>query len=197
MAKSLFLEGADGSGKSTQFMLLKKYLEANSISYLALREPGGSNYYEALRDFYLQAEYAHPIVSDALLSAAGRAANIAEAKKALLENKWVISDRAYPSSYVYQQVQGLALQEIKEINNHALGDFDFEIKILLDVPTDIAQARIESSGSKKDYWESKGSEFFEEIRQKYLALAKEEDFIIIDASKSSEEVHQQIIKNIS
>lgn len=197
MSISLFLEGTDGSGKSTQFTLLKKYLDEKGVSYVALREPGGSNYYEALRDFYLQSEFDHPAVSDALLSAAGRAANIQEAKNALKKGWWVISDRAYPSSYVYQEVQGLSLDEIKAINQHALGDFNFDIKILLDVPTEIAQARVENSGAKKDYWESRGYEFFEQIRQKYLKLASEEDFVIIDASGTIEDIHRKIIEVIN
>ena len=193
MAKSLFIEGTDGSGKSTQFALLKEYLEKKGIEYLAIREPGGSTYYEALRDFLLQSEFEHPPVSDALLSAAGRAANMTQAKKSLLEGKWVISDRAYPSSYVYQAAQGLDLAQIKSINQHALGDFTFDIKILLDIPVDIAANRISNGSAKKDHWESQGKEFFEDIRQKYLELAEEENFTVIDASKDIAAVQQEIV----
>lgn len=194
MAKSFFLEGTDGSGKSTQFKLLKEYFASKNIDLVTLREPGGSDYYEALREFYLHAPHEHPPVSDALLSAAGRAANIAQTKAALAEGKWVMTDRAYPSSYVYQAVQGVPLQEIIEINRHALGGFDYDIKILLDVSVEVAAARVEESTTKKDYWESQGKAFFTTIREKYLELAKNEGFTIIDSSADSAEVHQKIIE---
>ncbi len=196
MAKSLFLEGTDGSGKSTQFALLKSYLESKHIEYVALREPGGSEYYEALRDFYLHAEHEHPAVSDALLSAAGRAANIEQSRRALAEKKWVITDRAYPSSFVYQAVQGLNLADIQDINRHALQDFEYDIKILLDVPVDVAASRVNDSGAKKDYWESQGSDFFTNIRNKYLELAQQENFVVIDASEDIQTVQQKILETL-
>ncbi len=196
MAKSLFLEGTDGSGKSTQFALLKQYLESKQIEYEALREPGGSDYYEALRDFYLHAPHKHPAVSDALLSAAGRAANIEQTKKALKAGKWVITDRAYPSSYVYQAVQGLQLEDIIDINRHALQGFDYDIKILLDVTVETAAARMEETGSKKDHWESQGEAFFTTVRTKYLELAEKDGYIIIDASADIQTIHQKIIETL-
>lgn len=196
MSKSLFLEGTDGSGKSTQFELLKKYLEDRGEKVLTLREPGGSDYYEALRDFYLHAPHEHPPISDALISAAGRAANIELTKKALSEGTWVITDRAYPSSFVYQAVQGIDLADIKDINRHALQGFDYDIKILLDVSIEVAMSRVEQSGAQKDHWESNGIEFFTLIREKYLELAKSEDYIIIDGSGEIEAIHQEIIKHL-
>lgn len=194
MAKTIFLEGTDGSGKSTQITLLKRHLEAKGEKVLALREPGGSDYYEALRDFYLNAPHEHPAISDALLSAAGRAANIAETTEALKAGTWVITDRAYPSSYVYQSVQGVALEDIRGINRYALGRFDYDIKIVLDVPVEQAAERITASGTKKDYWESQGREFFTKVRDLYLQLAKAEGYIVVDASKDIPSIHQEILK---
>jgi dTMP kinase len=196
MAKSLFLEGTDGSGKSTQLKLLKNYLDSKQIDSITLREPGGSDYYEALRDFYLKAEHAHPAISDALLSAAGRAANIEQAMQALESKKWVISDRAYPSSYVYQAVQGIPLEDIKQINSYALGGFTYDFKILLDVNVDVAAQRINNTGTKKDYWESQGREFFEKIKEGYQQLAQVENFIIIDANQSIQAIHEELVKII-
>lgn len=193
MAKAVFLEGTDGSGKSTQFLLLQEYFKAKGIEFVALREPGGSDYYEALRELYLHTPHEHPAMSDALLSAAGRAANIVETRKALEQGKWVLSDRAYPSSYVYQAAQGLNLEDIKAINHFALGDFDYDIKILLDVPVEVAAQRIDDSGTKKDHWESLGKEFFTTIREKYLELAKSENYHVIDSSGNIDSIHQAII----
>ena len=192
--KSLFLEGTDGSGKSTQFKLLQDYLSKQNVPFIALREPGGSEYYEALRDFYLHTNHPHPPISDALLSAAGRAANREQSQTALASGSWVITDRAYPSSYVYQAVQGVPLDHIKTINQFALDAFDYDIKILLDVPVEVAQARVDASGTKKDYWESQGREFFLKIREKYLELAEQENYVVIDASADVQIIHQKIVE---
>lgn len=197
MAKSIFLEGTDGTGKSTQLALLKDYLEQQGETVVTLREPGGSNYYEALREFYKNSPHEHPPISDALLSAAGRAANIAQTKQALNEGVWVLSDRSYLSSYVYQSVQGVQLADIQAINAFAMGGFAYDIKILLDAPIATAMERVNANPDKKDYWESLGSQFFENIRQTYLKLAKEEGCVIIDTSKDMQKVHSEIIQAIA
>ncbi len=193
MAKSLFLEGTDGTGKSTQVELLKTFFSKQKIDTLFLREPGGSDYYQALREFHLQSPHDHPPISDALLTAAGRAANIIETKQALANGRWVVTDRAYPSSYVYQSVQGVPLANIQAINVFALDGFDYDIKILLEVPVEVAEQRINQSGAKKDHWERQGKAFFEQIRQAYLNLAKSENYHIIDASSDPQTIHHKII----
>lgn len=194
MAKAIFLEGTDGSGKSTQLTLLQQYLEAKGQKVLTLREPGGSDYYEALRDFYLHSPHQHPAISDALISAAGRAANIEQTKAALKKGIWVLTDRAYPSSYVYQAVQGVPLEDIKAINSYALGGFDYDIKIVLDVSVELASQRVIASGAKKDYWESQGVDFFTKVRESYLKLAETEGYAVIDASNDIQQMHQEVIK---
>lgn len=192
MAKAIFLEGTDGSGKSTQLRLLQEYLASNGEKVLLLREPGGTDYYEALRELYIQSPHEHPAVSDALISAAGRAANIEATKAALREGTWVITDRSYLSSYVYQSVQGVPLESIQQINAFALQGFAYDVKIIFDVPTPMAMQRVSESGTKKDYWESKGTDFFEQIRKAYLTLGKEAGCAIIDASDSPDVIHTKV-----
>lgn len=193
MAKSLFIEGSDGSGKSVQIKLLEDYIKAQGYEVLVLREPGGSDYYQALREFYLHSPHKHPPISDALLAAAGRAANIDETRQALAEGKWVISDRAYPSGYAYQATQGVDVKDIKAINQYSLRGFDYDIKILLDVSVETAMTRVSNSGVKKDYWESQDASFFADIRKRYLDLAKDGAYIVIDGESTIEEVHKNIV----
>jgi len=196
MAKSLFIEGMDGSGKSSQIELLKKYLEKNGKSVLSLREPGGSDYFEALRDIHFSGTLKRPPMSDALLTGAGRAANISDTKQTLKAGSWVISDRAYPSTFAYQVAQGVHWDIVASINNLALDGFTYDYKILLDVPVSVARLRVEISGIKKDHWEKRDEQFFEDIRKNYLKLAQQENHIILNGEDSIEQTHQQIVQII-
>ena len=47
------LEGCEGVGKSTQVRLLKEYLEKNNYDFISLREPGGTEISEKIREILL------------------------------------------------------------------------------------------------------------------------------------------------
>lgn len=51
------MEGPDGSGKTTQIDLLKKYLESKGYDIVIAREPGGTVISEAIREIILNKEY--------------------------------------------------------------------------------------------------------------------------------------------
>jgi dTMP kinase len=197
MAKSLFIEGLDGSGKSTQINLLKKYLDDKGVSVVTMREPGGSAYYEAIRkEIHFKAELKRPPVSDALLAGAGRAANIRETQEALTNGSWVISDRAYPSTFAYQVAQGNDWDVVAYINKLALGGFKYDIAILLDIPIKVAKERLKNSGEKLDFWESMSDDFFSKARDNYLKVAARDGLTVLDGTKSTDALHQEIISLI-
>ena len=50
-------EGIDGSGKSTQINLLADYLRDRGFDVLTLREPGGTDFSEALRELILNSDH--------------------------------------------------------------------------------------------------------------------------------------------
>lgn len=197
MAKSLFIEGLDGSGKSTQITLLKEYLEKKGTAVLALREPGGSEYYQAIREHVHFQPYARPPLSDMLTCAGGIAANIAESRAALQQDQWVISDRSFHSNAIYQIANGLEPDTAHAVNAIATGDFTYDYRFLIDIPVEVAQKRLESIGKKKDRYESLGVAYFTTVRELYLETAKRENFIIINGELSVEDIHAEIMKAIA
>ena len=54
--KGLFItfEGPEASGKSSQILLLEKYLKKNKIPFIITREPGGTKIAESLRKLILK-----------------------------------------------------------------------------------------------------------------------------------------------
>lgn len=195
--KSIFIEGLDGSGKSTQIELLKEFLEARGETVRVLREPGGSEYFEKLREVHYS-ELNRPAISDALLTGAGRAANIELTKACLEKGEWVLSDRAYPSTFAYQHAQGVEWETIVTINNLALEDFAYDYKFLIDTSVEVASQRItKRQGTKRDHWEKRGKAFFEQIRANYLRLAKEDtEIIILDGNQTIQAIHEKITSKL-
>ena len=196
MAKSIALEGIDGSGKSTLAALLKDYLDAQNHSVLMLREPGGSAYYEAIRSHIHFSDLERSALSDMLTCAGGIAENIRQTKETLNTNTWVISDRCYISNVVYQIAQGLDSELTNTINQVALQGFDYDIKILIDVPLEVAEKRLVSIGKKQDRWESMGELYFEKVQSLYHEIAQREEFAVLDGTQPLEDLLEQIIKRI-
>lgn len=192
MAKGILLEGLDGSGKSSQIGLLKDYLESKGQKVLTLREPGGSAYYEAIREHIHFSDFERPPLSDLLTCAGGIAENIAQTRRALSEGTWVITDRSFISNIVYQVAQGLDPETAENITLRSLDGFEYDIKVLLDISVDLAYERMQKVSRKRDHWESKGREYFERAHELYAEYAKKHQMKTIDGSKSIDEIQFEL-----
>ena len=76
MNKGIFItfEGNDGSGKTTQIVLLTEYLKQKGIDVITLREPGGTDIGEKIRGILLDnRNKGMSPVAEMLLYAASRA----------------------------------------------------------------------------------------------------------------------------
>ncbi len=103
--KGLFLtfEGPEASGKSSQILLLEKYLKKNKISFIITREPGGTKVAEILRNLILKVKSNINIEEEILMLMAARSHHINNViKPALKKGSLVISDRFADSTFVYQ-----------------------------------------------------------------------------------------------
>ena len=115
-------------------------------------------------------------------------------KPALNAGKWVVSDRFTDASFAYQGGGRLLnLDRISELESWVQGKFQADLTLLLDVGVDIGMTRIESRKSK-DRIEKEERDFFERVRSVFIDRSKlyPERIKLIDASKSIEQVQQQI-----
>ena len=204
---SLFItfEGIDGCGKTTQISRFAATLRKTGIPILVTREPGGTEIGQAIRDILLDVDNTNIApLAELFLYAADRAQHVAEViKPALAANKWVISDRYFDATIVYQ---GVVLEHydglIEVLNREATLDCQPDITFLLDCPAEVGLERIakrDQQEKKRDRFERKTLDFHIKIRYGYLALAnKHKDrFRIIDGTLAEQRVAKKIREVIS
>ena len=199
MKKGLFItfEGADGCGKTTQLNLLADYL-SQKREVLVTREPGSKGLGIKLREILLNYDGEVAPQCESFLFLADRAQHIETiVNPAVKEGKIVLCDRHTDSTVAYQGYgRGLDLEQIHYLNNIATNGIKPDLTIVFDVDIKTSMSRV---GNEKDRMESGGDEFFNKVRQGYLKIAKQEPerVKVIDASRSIEEVFDDVIKVIS
>lgn len=191
-------EGGEGCGKSTQLKKFEKYLKDKKIPYLCAREPGGTELGENVRELLLHSKGQISPETEFLLFSASRSKLVEDVVvPALNSGKVVVLDRYYDSSYTYQGYAGnLKIKDLKNITNFAIKGAVPDLTILLDLSVEEGMNRKSKDEKLKDLdrIESKGQQFHQKVRQGYLKLAKSERkrICVVDASKSPDEVFEQI-----
>lgn len=196
MSKGLFItfEGADGCGKTTQLMLLAKYLKAQGHEVVVTREPGARGLGEKIREILLNYDGEVSSRAEAFMFLADRAQHIdVIVNPAIKSGKIVLCDRHTDSSVAYQGYgRRLDIDEIKRLNSIATNGKKPDMTLIFDIDVETSMARV---GDTKDRMESAGIEFFNRVRNGYLEIAKQEPnrVKVLDASKSIEEIHKNVI----
>lgn len=200
-AKRFFsLEGIDGSGKSTQIDMLIKKLEAAGYEVVKLREPGGARISEQIREILLDPAFKGIMGDDTelLLYNAARAQVIAEIIRPALEaGKVVIADRFAWSTFAYQgYARGLGAEKVQRLTELTCGDCFPELTVVMDISVECSRARTAKRGGAPDRLESEKAEFFEKVRQGYLAAARDysDCVVAIDAERTPDEIFADLWK---
>ncbi len=194
-------EGLDFCGKSTQVELLKKYFLEREAKIKILREPGGTEISEKIRDVLLDKKNLNMTAeSEILLYSASRAQLVREIViPALKEGTIVISDRFHDSLTAYQGFgRNIPLDFVETINKFAIGECIPDITFFIDMDLDEIERRKSKRGLfELDRIELSHKTFFERVREGYHYIAnKEKRFKIIDGSDTIENVHKKIISEI-
>ena len=198
-------EGIDGCGKSTQISRFKETLKERGVSLVVTKEPGGTKIGQAIRRVLLDVDNTHIVpLAELFLYEADRTQHVSEVIKPALEaGKWVICDRYFDATTVYQGViLGQHENLIEQLNHEATLGFKPDITFLLDCPAEVGLKRIEKrdkTGKKKDRFERKTLDFHIKIRYGYLALANthKDRFRIIDSTLPEDHVARKVREIIS
>lgn len=196
MTKGLFItfEGADGCGKTTQLMLLAKYLKSKGRDVIVTREPGARGLGEKIREILLNYDGEVSSQAEAFLFLADRAQHIDVIVNPAVKNgKIVLCDRHTDSTIAYQGYgRGLDIDRIKMLNNLATGDRRPDLTFVFDIDVETSMKRV---GNEKDRMESAGVEFFNRVRNGYHKISElePERVKVLDASKSIEDIHKEVV----
>lgn len=194
MTTGLFItfEGGDGSGKSTQVEFLATWVREQGRTVMTTREPGGTDVGLALRDIVLHHRGDIDPRAEALMYAADRAQHVATVVRPALERgEVVIQDRYMDSSIAYQGAgRVLDPDEVRRISMWATGELIPDLTVLLDLPGDMARARLAGENKAFDRLENERDEFHERVRRGFLALAEAEPrrWLVVDASAPIDDI---------
>jgi dTMP kinase len=186
-------EGIDRSGKTTQSRMLA---EALGDEALAVREPGGTEVGERVRDLLKDPAVPLGPEGEALLFAAARAELVARVIRPALERgRVVISDRFLDSSLAYQgAARGLGVDEVERVNAFATGGLSPDITFLLAIDPAAAAAR----AGESDRFEDEGPGLQEQVLAAYeeLAAADPGRWRRVDADRDPGAVHADVLAEV-
>jgi len=167
----LALEGGDGSGKTTVASALAGRLEARGDQVVVVREPGGTELGEKVREIVLDSDHVDRW-AEVFLFAAQRSQLARDVVLPALERgAWVITDRSYYSSIAYQgRARGLGQETVRQINEVGLEGVEPDHVFVLVVDPSTALGR----QKRPDRIGAESVEFQQEVYNAYAELAREE-----------------------
>ena len=197
----IVIEGQDGTGKSTQAELLKKYFEEKGKEVIMMEEPDGDlPQAHDLHDMILSRGYDLEPLTNVLLFTASRVELWKKlAEPVLKRNGIVISARNYWSTIAYQGYgEGVSRNKIIRLTKELLPEkyFNPDYGFILTVPDEVRLGRQKSRGKELETFEKKKAEFQERVNSAYPKIAKDFGLTIIDASGTIEEIFDLIIREL-
>jgi dTMP kinase len=192
-------EGGEGSGKSTQIRRLAERLNKAKMRTIVTREPGGSPGAEIIRHLLLSGmgKLLGPD-AETLLFAAARDDHVRTViLPALNQGTWVLCDRFFDSTRVYQgQLGQVPPGLVSALQRVTIGDLKPDLTFILDVPVEVGLKRAaERRGSAApDRFESEDVQFHQDLRDAYQQLAVEDPqrCVLIDANADADAVSERI-----
>jgi dTMP kinase len=193
MARGLFItfEGVEGSGKTTQVELLGQALASRNP--VIVREPGGTELGEKMRDVLLFGAMEMNREAEMYLFMAARAQGVHEIiEPALSSGRIVISDRYHDSTLAYQGGgRGLSVYWPPSFPRP-------DITFLVAVPVEVGHMRMLVAGKHPDRVERESQEFHQRVADAYEQIAKADPkrFIVVDGTGSQAQVHAAVMQRV-
>lgn len=195
--KFITLEGVDGAGKSTHQKFIADFAATRAPHVVQTREPGGTDLAERLRESILKTTMTPEV--ETLLIFAARADHVAKViRPALDTGQWVVCDRFTDATYAYQGAgKGVSLELIGRLGDAVHPGLRPDRTLVFDCPYEIARKRLQ--GKTLDRFEREDREFFERVREHYLARARADTarVRVIDATMEIGQIRKSLESALS
>ena len=194
----IVFEGLDGAGTTTQSGMLAKWLRGiGRLAELTCEPTSGPM--GALARLAIEGRVSVDDEALALLFAADRLDHLRQGERGLINllsaGIDVISDRYVLSSLAYQSARGVELDWLCSMNKMALTP---DVTVFIDTSAQICDARTKSRSSSVDLFDGESS--LSRVENQYAKVIGYKEFvgelIIIDGSKSIDEVHNEICSQL-
>ncbi len=187
------LEGVDGSGKSTQARLLAEALGPETV---AIREPGGTDAAERIRELLADPAVELEPLAELMLFCAARA-DLTERviRPALEAGRTVVSDRFSDSSVAYQgAARGLGVGEAIGLCDTATDGLWPDLTLLLRLDPEVGLGRAQS----EDRFEAEGLDLQRAVAEAYeeIAVIASDRVVVVDAAGTVDEVHERVMEAV-
>jgi len=184
-------EGPEGSGKTTLINAVAAYLAAKGEDPMILREPGGTDIGERIRNILLDtASEGMCAETELLLMVASRAQLVREKIEIGLQAGMIIlCDRFADASVAYQGFgRGLGEKQVHALNKLALGNIEPDLTFLCLLPPEEGQKRLHRETT--DRLDRETAEFHQRVYEGYQAMAVSGilRFKVIDATESPDQM---------
>lgn len=192
-------EGPEGSGKTSQIVLLAAYLREQGYEVVQTREPGGTSIGDQIRAVLHDVDNGEmQSVTELLLYSASRAQLVRELVQPALDGgKIILCDRYADSTIAYQGYgRGLDLDELHMLTKFATGGLKPHLTVLLDIDVERGLARRQVNGEEMNRLDLEAVSFHQKVRSGYHSLveAEPERWVVVDADRSVDVVQKDLRK---
>ena len=188
----IVFEGLDGSGISTQAMLLEAYLRKHGRRTLLTKEPTNGLIGGLIKEA-LKQDWKTSFKSLQLLFCADRAKHLEdEIEPAIKEGRIVVCDRYLFSTLAYGFAAGVDTHWLFNVNRTFRMP---DLTLFLDMSPDVSMKRIANGREKRELFEK--ADALNRVRKAYLNLAKRFNFKIINAEQSPEDVSIEVQRAVA
>ncbi|MCA0387577.1 MAG: dTMP kinase [Bacteroidetes bacterium] len=192
-------EGIDFCGKTTQINLLRDYLERLGRKVHIVREPGGTQISEKIREILLNKKHFEMCdETEIFLFSGARAQVVREVIRPLLnEGAVVIADRFHDSTTAYQGFgRGLNGDAVKKINEIATGGTVPDITFYLKISIEESSRRKHACAAELDRIEKSNDHFYKKVIDGYERISMEFPDRIkpVNGERDATEIHLDIVK---
>ena len=194
----IVFEGIEGSGKSYHINNVANFLKKKNISFIKLREPGGSKNSEKIRSLILNNKSNFNKNTDLLLYLSARSENIEFIKKNI-GKKIILIDRFVDSTIAYQHYgQGIDIKFINFINTFLLKKINITFTFLNLVNENNMKQRL-SKRKILNRYDKFNKNFYKKVQDGFLKIQKKNPtkYMKINSNKDIEENKKIILNKIN